>query len=121
MRAVGRVPVSSRASMIYRASVNRLVVGDRDFLGQDVTTDTEIYYDLPCFVSPQSGDLTFTTGRAAEIVSHRGVVPFDADIEPEDRLTVSSRSGETLFENMRVLAVLLSPKMHKQLDLHTIS
>ena len=108
--------------MIYRASVVREVItGDPDSLGQDVTVDTEIYDALPCFVSPQSGDLAFTTGRAAEIVSHRGVVPFDADIQTEDRLDVHTRAGAILFLNLRVLSVLLAPGQHKQVDLQGVS
>ena len=83
--------------------------------------ETEIYDALACFVSPQSGDLAFTTGRAAEIVSHRAVVPFDADIQTEDRLDVYSRAGAILFLNLRVLSVLLSPGQHKQVDLQGVS
>ena len=108
--------------MSYRASLTRPVpTGDSDALGHDVTTDKEIETDLPCFVSPQSGDLAFTTGRSAEIVSHRGVVPFDADIQPEDRLSVYTRAGAILFLNLRVLSVLLAPGQHKQVDLQGVS
>ena len=111
----------SRSSMIYRAIVHREIPsGVIDELGLPETYDLRINHYLACFFVPTTGDLSFTSGRSAEIVSHRGLVPFDADIEPDDRFFVYTKSGSILWTDLSILSVLLSPGEHKALDAITV-
>ena len=113
--------MSNRTSMIYRAIVHREIPsGVIDELGLPETYDLRVHSGLACFIVPTTGDLSFTSGRAAEIVSHRGLVEFDADIEVEDRFFVYTKAASILWQNLRVLAVLLDPGQHKQLDLQEV-
>ena len=112
---------SARSMMIYRAVVNRKVGGAADELGHPTVVDTEIHAALPVFVTPVSSDLKFNSNRVLDLGNIRGLAEHDADIKTGDRLIVSSRSGEVLYENLRVLGVELAPRSHKELMIQSVS
>lgn len=113
---------SNRFALKYRARVDRDTGGSEDELRHQEPNDMLIHAALPCFIVPTSGDTTFSTGRTAEIITHRGFVAPDADVRAEDRLlSVVNRAGSTLFEGLRVLSVQLFPQAHKRLNLHSVN
>ena len=113
---------SNRFALKYRARVDRDTGGAEDELRHPEPNDVLIHAALPCFIVTTSGDTTFSTGRTAEIITHRGFVAPDADVRAEDRFTsVVNRAGSTLFEGLRVLSVQLFPQAHKRLTMHSVS
>ena len=114
--------MSNRSALKYRARVDRDTGGALDELRHPVPVVEELHAALPCFIVPTSGNTTYTSGRTAEIVTHRGFISDNADVRAEDRfVSVINRAGSTLFANLRVLSVQLFASQHKRLDLQSVS
>lgn len=87
----------SRGSMTMRASIQRKADPGTDDWGQDEKATRSPFPAVPCRAWSKSRVEAIDTGKRAVVEDMRAIVPFDADVQRDDRLTIIDRLGATIF------------------------
>lgn len=93
----------SRGSMTMRASIQRdpdLGTDDQktDDWGQDKKPQRSPFPAIPCRAWSKSRVEHVDVGKRAVVEDLRAIVPFDADVKRDDRLTIIDRLGALIFD-----------------------
>ncbi len=82
-----------------RASIERSPTqGDDDWGGPGKPLFAAVSGEIPCRAWSKSRVEHLDTGKTAIVEDMRAIIPHDADIRRNDRLTIKDRLGATLFD-----------------------
>ncbi len=88
----------SRGSMTMRATIQRNAETGTDDWGQDKKAQRSPFPTIPCRAWSKSRVEAVDVGKRAVVEDLRAIVPFDADVQRDDRLTIVDRRGATIFD-----------------------